>query len=170
MAFIAMLTSCGKMHCIMHGSSMEPAMKEGDLFICNTNAYNKITDIQRWDIIAYNHDFGPDLKTALVAKRVVGLPGDKLDFEGNAILLNGSPIKLPDGIVLNYKNFTHQIFKYLSLTVPEDCVFTIGDNSIISMDSRYYGPINFKDILGKVILISQKTKTPLSTGVAKQQR
>ena len=145
-------------------------LKEGDLFICNTNAYNKITDIQRWDIIAYNHDFGPDLKTALVAKRVVGLPGDKLDFEGNAILLNGSPIKLPDGIVLNYKNFTHQIFKYLSLTVPEDCVFTIGDNSIISMDSRYYGPINFKDILGKVILISQKTKTPLSTGVAKQQR
>ena len=39
------------------------------------------------------------------------------------------------------------------------CVFTIGDNAVISCDSRSYGPIYFKDILGKVTLTPSSTKT-----------
>jgi len=170
---MAMLTGCGKMHRVMHGQAMEPALKNGDSFVCDIDAYNKNSDIKRWDIIAYIYNFGPTQRNCFAVKRVIGLPGDKLDFEKNAILLNGSPIKLPEGIVFNYKDLIDPtLHKYLSdnycsVIVPADCVFAMGDNATHSLDSRIYGPINFKDILGKVTLASPETKTPPKTGKVK---
>ena len=140
----------------MRGRSMEPALKGGDLVTYSTNAYSKIADVKRWDIIVHILDFGKPTGTGIVAKRVVGLPGDKLEFKDNMIILNGSPIKLPPDIVLNYKNLTGYSFQYLNTNgnlvfVPADCVFTLGDNAVISLDSRHYGPVQFECILGKVV-------------------
>lgn len=143
--------------------SMEPALKAGDSFTYATDAYRKIGDVQRWDIIVYYHDFGKPQGLGLVVKRAVGLPGDKLEFKENVIILNGSAIKLPSEVVLNYKELNRQAFEYLcangnSVSVPADCVFAIGDNAVISYDSRFYGPINFEDICGKVISIRHCVK------------
>ncbi|WP_395750631.1 signal peptidase I [Prosthecobacter sp.] len=86
---------------------------------------------------------------AIFIKRVIGLPGDRLQFKGDVLQVNGRPV----GEYFDLKGIVHlpqvSLASGGSVTVPPDHLFVMGDNSGNSLDSRYWGPLPVKNLRQK---------------------
>jgi len=84
------------------------------------------------------------MDTAFV-KRIIGLPGD-------TIIINKSGEVFNNGIKLNFNNVVSgNESELINYTVPENYYFLLGDNRNNSIDSRIYGSVNKKQIIGKAV-------------------
>lgn len=134
------------------GSSMATTLEDGDKLIVNKMIY-EFGNISRFDIIIF-HGMGDDD----YVKRVIGLPGDVLEYRDDQLLVNGEYVKesfLPhqsNNRLLGQKETGN--FKLEELTkeamVPENTLFVMGDNRLNSYDSRHFGFVSIDDIVGKV--------------------
>lgn len=115
---------------IVSGSSMDDTLKDGELLLLKK--YDK--NYERFDIIVF--DYG-DSK---LVKRIIGLPGETLEYKDGVLYINGEIIDDPFASVT-------QNFK-LSDTIPENHYFVMGDNRSNSSDSRLIGPISEDTING----------------------
>ena len=79
-------------------------------------------------------------------KRVIGKPGDKLEFHDGHVYRNGEKLDEP------YINEPMEFSMDGSYTVHEGDVFVMGDNRNHSSDSRFIGPVPIDHVLGKVCL------------------
>ena len=125
------------------GSSMSPTFKNQDILILN-KFYYRFFDIKRFDIVSLEYD-----DTKYLIKRVIGLPGDKIEYKNNILYVNGVAIEesfLDDDVVTN--DFSLSDLGYD--VIPEDMYLVLGDNRGDSLDSRDIGLITKKSILGKV--------------------
>ena len=125
------------------GSSMEPQYQDDDLVMIEKMFY-KMSQPKYDDIVvaSYQNEF---LEETLIIKRVIGLPGDKIEFIDNQLYRNGKLIKE------DYINET-MIQEDMKINVPKNTVFLLGDNRNISKDSRVIGCVDIEeDIIGKVI-------------------
>ena len=127
------------------GSSMEDTLKSHDLVIINKLVY-RIKDIERFDIVVVKQG-----KSKLI-KRVIGLPGDTLKFENNILYINGEIVEEPY-LREETLDFSLAKFNYDNDVIPDKCYFVMGDNRDDSLDSRYFGCIEKKDILGSAKLV-----------------
>lgn len=144
---------------------MFPTFREGARFIAKKNPYHAVTDIQRGDIIVFQVEKPEGIYDFVW--RVVGLPGDKIAILGEDVMVNGQTLKhewvRQEGslVILSEVNgaSTYQVAydrsapldqrKDLSVTVPPEHVFTMGDNRFNAYDSRFTGSIPFSTIIGK---------------------
>ena len=132
----------------VNGTSMYPTLHDKDFMLLNKINY-KFNDIKRFDIVVIKYD-GEDL-----IKRVIGLPGEKIEYRDNKLYVNGKLIK---------ENFTREemedynINQLGSEVVPNDYYFVLGDNRPVSKDSRIIGFVSRDDIVGK----SSTTLFPLN--------
>ena len=128
------------------GSSMVPTLRDGDKMIVSDLFYKP----KYGDIVVFKTDqYDPD--RALV-KRVIATEGQEisLDFDRGVVYINGSPIE-EDYIA----ELTTTKLDFIGpQTVPEGCVFVMGDNRPVAVDSRSinFGCINTEDMVGKIIL------------------
>jgi len=127
------------------GPSMSPTLENGDILILDKVTY-KIFDIKRNDIIAFYSS-----KSKYLIKRVIGKPGDYIEFINNQLYVNNQLVQeeyLPDDVIT--ENFSLQDIGYS--VIPEDMYLVLGDNRENSSDSRdpEIGLIPKKDIIGKV--------------------
>ena len=85
----------------------------------------------------------------LLVKRVIGLPGDQISFEGGYVFRNGEKLEEP---YLQAEGVTYSDTERFS--VPDGCIFVMGDNRLHSRDSRYMeNPfIPVKNILAKELV------------------
>lgn len=124
------------------GPSMEPNYNEGEIYLLNKFKY-KIFDVKRFDVIVLKSK-----KSKLMIKRIIGLPGDKIEYKNNKLYINDKEV------VEEFKktgNTTdYNIEKLGSNTVPENSYFVLGDNRENSEDSRVFGFITKDEIVGKV--------------------
>lgn len=143
-------------------SSMVPTFKPKDRIFVNKFIYGAkipFTDIRlkkkrdpiRGDIIVFRSPVEP--KKFLV-KRLVGVPGDVVEIKDNHLLINGRAVEEP--LILKsliYYNMGQFGKKGVSIKVLPDSYFALGDNSLNSVDSRYWGFVPKKNVAGKVFLI-----------------
>lgn len=135
---------------VVKGDSMDPTLIDGERVIALKN-----TDIKRFDIVTFP---APDDEGKNYIKRVIGLPGDIIEYKNDELYINnkkydepyldGFKGKLTDGQPLTYD------FNLKELTgsekVPDGELFVLGDNRRISKDSRIIGMIKEKDIMADV--------------------
>lgn len=94
-------------------------------------------------------------------KRLVGVPGDRLEIRGSALYRNGAPITGSSAFEANAKQVEryggYQSILRLSpgaiLEVPDHRYFALGDNSYNSQDGRYWGFVPSKDVVGRPIMV-----------------
>lgn len=129
---------------IVEGDSMNPTLIEGDrLFINKIGMY--IGDIDRLDIVVFKGK-----NNTHYIKRVVGMPGDRLQFKNNHLYINGELVSenyvIEDGFQRDMTLDT--LYGYEK--IPENYYFVLGDNRPNSMDSRQrsIGLVHESKILG----------------------
>lgn len=121
------------------GNSMNPTLRNNDLLL-----YLKINNkFNRFDIVIVRVD---DKK---YIKRIIGLPGEKIEYKDNKLLVNGKIIEEKFNST-NTNDFSlNEICPYE--TIPENKFLILGDNREISNDSRHFGLIDISNIEGKII-------------------
>lgn len=161
-------------------SSMVPTLEVGDYILVNKFAYGvrlpvlgtKMIDIgspKRGDVMV----FFPPNDSRYFIKRVIGLPGDRISYRDKRLSINGKPVsidlvaELPPAVPRfriadeNLGGVTHRIRTELyrtvsgnfSVTVEPGHYFMMGDNRDNSSDSRVWGQVPEKNIVGKAVAI-----------------
>ena len=158
--------------------SLEPTVMPGDFLLVNQSAYGlrlPITQTQiipigtpkRGDIAVFQSPVGEEK----LVKRVVGLPGDHLVYKNKQLIINGIPVsqEASSGQSLSSTKMrlteylpgkTHDIFiqptganDSVDISIPEGHYFMMGDNRDNSGDSRIFGPVDQKFLIGKAFFI-----------------
>ena len=110
------------------------------------------TDVKRGDIIVFKYPL--DRKKDFV-KRLVGLPGDQIEIREGKIFVNGNAVE--EGTFSDryyYNAIEGQLGKEGQVVVvPEDSYFVLGDNSAHSSDSRVWGFVPKRNLIGKAFVI-----------------
>lgn len=135
---------------VVDGLSMMPTLHDQNRMIVNKFSY-KIGDPDRFDIIVFHATAEKDY-----IKRIIGLPGDHIEYRSDTLYVNGKAYKEP--YLDQYKkevidgNLTED-FKLEDVTgkktVPEGYLFVMGDNRRYSKDSRQIGFVSMDKVLGK---------------------
>jgi len=128
------------------GDSMLPTLEDGDRLILNRAAV-VFSELRTGDIVAYPYPGNP---SEYHIKRVVGVPGDEVDFMMGHFIVNGQP--LDDAF--SYNEVWSGGNVHFPLIVEEGHLFVLGDNRNASKDSRYstVGTIASSDIIGRVLV------------------
>ena len=134
---------------IVQQRSMEPNFETNDYLFISKQSYKLFRgEPKLGDVIVFSTEMKTqDGDNKLLIKRVIGVPGDEISIYGGKVYLNGEEL---DDSYTKDQTTTGDIDK---LVVPSDTVFCLGDNRIISVDSRddSVGFISYDDILGKVV-------------------
>ena len=102
--------------------------------------------IEKQGMDAFTYYFMGVGKTEYI-KRVIGLPGDHIEVTASGeVYRNGE--KLEEEYLTN--KYTTLGGAFFDVTVPEDCIYVMGDNRLYSMDSRYFGCIPLQKVTGYV--------------------
>ncbi|MBE6147549.1 MAG: signal peptidase I [Firmicutes bacterium] len=128
---------------IVSGDSMKNTLLNNDFMILDKISY-RTKDIERFDIVVIQGN-----NTKLI-KRIIGLPGEEIEYIDNQLYVNGKKIEDNYGKGTTY-NFS---LKDLGISkVPDNQYFVLGDNREESLDSRLLGFIDREDILGHATFI-----------------
>lgn len=127
---------------LVQGASMEPNFQNGNYLVVDIVSY-RFENPARGDVTVFHY---PGNRSLYYIKRIVGLPGDKIDLSEGNIFVNGVKIDekyLPGDTVTD--TFTKSEF-----ILGADQYFVMGDNRSASFDSRSWGPLLRSDIVGVV--------------------
>jgi signal peptidase I len=173
LAFLLINGTLGQARVIPSGS-MENTLLIGDHLIMSRVGYDAgipFTNVhvplwrnpKRQQIIIFKPPFDPAQPDYV--KRVIGLPGDTVDIRDGAVWINGQRLQ---------ENYTtgpsepapagqapigYEVTKF-PYRVPENCYFAMGDNRGNSYDSRFWGCVPRKDILGTPVIIYMSLDAP----------
>lgn len=137
----------------VEGESMMPTLEDGNKLIVNKVGY-QIGDFKRFDVIVFHANKEEDY-----VKRIIGLPGDKIEYKDDQLFIND--VKMEEPYLEKYRNqtLTRRLTEDFTLneitgieTVPEGKLFVLGDNRLESWDSRRFGYISVDQVVGKVNL------------------
>lgn len=144
-------------------TSMSPGLEKGDYFFVDkdVNSPGSKRKIKRGDIATFVY---PNDRTTIYVKRIIGLPGEKIEMNGTEVKINGqsivqgNPSSTQDHLVVREKaesGETYDVYwkvnspgSQLSLTVPDGQVFVLGDNRDEAYDSRKFGTLPLTDVIG----------------------
>ncbi|MEW6723737.1 MAG: signal peptidase I [Bacillota bacterium] len=123
------------------GPSMENTLHSGERLFVNRMVY-RFRPPERGEIIVFSYPLDPSRD---FIKRIVGLPGDRVEMRQGVVYINGEPLEEPYLSRRPPSNFP-------PVVVPENSVFVLGDNRGNSEDSRYFGAVPYELIKGPIFL------------------
>ena len=118
----------------VQGSSMNPTYRSGEYVSAFTGV-----NLDRGRVVLALDDDG-----VRVIKRVIAMEGDTVEIHNGSVILNGSVLEEP------YAAEHEHVQCIPEITVPEGCVYILGDNRDRSTDSRVYGCISVENILAVI--------------------
>ena len=158
---------------IVEGHSMDPTLADKERLVIIRRA-----SIKRQDIVVAKELNKETNETKNIVKRVIGLPGDTISFKNDVLMVNDKVVKEPyladyqkafasdhlqktyqgnaffQSLAQNAKTFTLSAASQteFSVKVPEGQYFLMGDNRLVSQDSRQVGTFKKSDIVGEAKL------------------
>jgi signal peptidase I len=156
--------------------SMAPSINIGDSFLVNKAAYF-VGSPKRGDMVQL---MVPEIRFPII-KRVIGLPGETVEFRENRVLINGLVLPLSplnrndfnwvaprnnigadvyneDGHWISFTPRQGQMRNHAPVTLRAHELYLAGDNRDGSLDSRSWGPVSENRILGKVLVTYARSK------------
>lgn len=130
------------------GRSMEQVLYNNDRIIIKK--LNGEFRLNRFDIILFQKKNKNE--SILMIKRVIGLPGDNIEIKRDAIFIDGKELKQPFLQEIARGDIIKDPKDFRLLKTPVDNFYLLGDNRELSKDSRFFGVIQRKDIIGKVLI------------------
>lgn len=134
---------------IVVGDSMVPTLEENQILLLNKIDY-KFNKIERYDIVVIN------VGKNEIIKRVIGLPGENIEYRNNTLYIDGHELETE-------YNFDTEDFTLNSICncdkIPQDKYLVLGDNRMVSSDSRIIGLIDKEDIEGSTHISIWPIKT-----------
>lgn len=129
--------------------SMNPTLVEGDKLFVNKFIY-RFHPPERGDIIVFK--FPQDPKKDFI-KRLVAFEGEEVEIRDGKILVNGRTLDDEESFGRFYY-YNHEPYGGPSekIRVPEDAYYVLGDNSANSTDSRFWGFVPEKNMIGKAFV------------------
>jgi signal peptidase I len=145
-------------------NGMYPGLPAGSLLIAARRAYSAAPGVKRGDIVIFVREENGQRYNYIW--RVVALPGEKVDAAGESLRINGQAVQRQrvretDGRTIFREQIGDVAYEVafdssprdrppdVSIIVPADQFFVMGDNRFSARDSRYFGPIPFSSIIGK---------------------
>lgn len=129
----------------VEGATMEPTYKDRDYLIINKT----VNDYRRGDVVVLRYPQDPE---QIFIKRIVGLPGEKIQIKDRSVLLFTSA--LPEGLRLVEEYLSPGTETYAInediIELSDDEYYVLGDNRNASKDSRSFGPVTSNLMIGKV--------------------
>jgi signal peptidase I len=144
--------------------SMVPTLLVGDHILVNKFVYGvkipllrrtiiPVSSPKRGEIVVFIY---PNDRSKDFIKRVIGVGGDKVEIRNKQIFINDKEYPDPHGIytdnVIHPKGIDTRD-NFGPVTVPDKSIFVMGDNRDESLDSRFWGFVNLKDVEGKAFII-----------------
>jgi signal peptidase I len=127
------------------GASMSPTLHDSDRYFLNRWIYD-LRAPRRGEIVVIKDPSDG----AYCVKRVVGLPGESLYFKNGRLFVNGKKLNEPY-LPYGTRTFTPEKVQDEMIACGDNRYFVLGDNRNNSFDSRYYGAVPKKNILGVLI-------------------
>jgi len=125
-------------------SSMEPTLDIKDRIVVNKMLYH-FRAPQRQEIIVFRQVAPEGTPKRDLIKRLMGLPGEKLQIKKGVVYINDKVVEENHDMNQDYANFG-------PLMIPSDSYFVLGDNRSASADSRYWGFLPKKNVIGPAFL------------------
>ena len=129
---------------VVHGSSMEPPLQDGDNLITDKITY-RLIEPKRFDIVVFPYK---ENTSKLLIKRIIGMPGEKVQIKNGKVYINDTELK--DDVYGNALMVDEGIVGD-PVVLAADEYFVLGDNRNHSQDSRFasVGNIHRDDIIGR---------------------
>lgn len=132
---------------IVNGASMDPTFHTGEYLIIDQVTY-RFSEPERGDVVVFHY---PEDPSKFFIKRIIGLPGEKITFEGEQIRIMND--EYPEGFFLEQNFLEHtSIDNGIFFDLKDDEYIVLGDNRTGSSDSRSWGAVNEKLIVGRAFL------------------
>jgi signal peptidase I len=131
------------------GASMEPTFLDHDYLLIDEISY-RWREPHRGEVIVFRYPRDPK---QYFIKRVVGLPGDRVVVRDGEVWLgeNGAELKLyKESYLGEWVRTQSQTPSYLDVVLNPQQYYVMGDNRSASMDSRSFGPIEKREIIGRI--------------------
>ncbi|MDB5254257.1 MAG: signal peptidase signal peptidase [Parcubacteria group bacterium] len=131
---------------IVDGASMDPTFATGQYLVVDEVTYHFHTPA-RGSVLIFKY---PNDTSKYFIKRVIGLPGETVKINNGIVtIINAAH---PEGITLDEPYIVYKKADSSTLTLSNDEYFVMGDNRLGSADSRLWGPVPTKDIVGRPIV------------------
>ncbi len=158
--------------------SMESNLLIGDHLLVNKFVYGlhpaalgrmlPYKDLKRGDVVVFKY---PNTPEVAYVKRLIGLPGEKVEIVGRTVYIDGKPLEEKYTQYIDQGSIYERFGPY---QVPENQYFVMGDNRDNSQDSRFWGYVPRDYFIGKALVIYWSFETPrdeyLQTGFAARMR
>jgi signal peptidase I len=131
---------------VVNGGSMDTTFANGEYLIVDELSY-RFEEPARGDVIVFKYPIDPK---KYFIKRIIGLPGETVSVKDQVVKITNT--ENPKGMVLK-ENYIHsQTFGNVKTTLKDDEYFVMGDNRLVSSDSRFWGNLPKKNITGRPIV------------------